>query len=390
MGITCLLFRTKGSKFMQSVLNKINDDLYAQKISNRQLSSILDVSHTTTNAMLSNKREFDFVHFVKVLQILYPNDVNLRRECLKGFFNKMSPKNIRLGMEFLNLYGELDLQKNLVEKSLCSTNRVNKQLAEVYELLHLRSGEKISRKDFHQEVEKKRKEKKITSNELRIVSDFALIYSFLDYRNYQMVLEYTKELNSHISTIKNKSLSHSFLIRSKEMEASSNHRTNNLEKAQKACREIINDKDNIYIGTTANAYCILAETYSLTDFKVAKTFLERGLNLLRNPTNKKLAIRKAVLENTLDFLRLHWGEELDLVKTNHNAELAFLYIKSNRKSEAIAILDKIKRETGSLSAMQEYYMGLATSNKKHFEISIEKFEKTGDFFYISLPKYALK
>lgn len=375
---------------MQSVLSKINDDLYAQKISNRQLSEMLEVSHTTTNAMLSNKREFDFVHFVRVLQMLYPNDVNLRRECLRGYINNISPKNIRLGMEFLNLYGELDLQGILVEKSVNSTNRVNKQLAEVYELLLRRSDESIEREDFHQQVEKKRKEKKITSNELRIVSDFALIYSFLDYKNYQMVLKYTKELRPHIGEIKNKSLSHSFLIRTKEMEASTNHRTNNIEDARVLCKEIINDKENIYIGTTANAYCILAETYCFTDFKVAKMYLERGISLLRNPTNKKLVIRKAVLENTLDFLRLYWGKELDLVKPHHPAELAFLYIKSNRESEAIAILDKIKRENGSLSAMQEYYMGLATGNKKYFEISIEKFEKTGDFFYISLPKYALK
>lgn len=375
---------------MQGLLNRINDDLYAQKISNRQLSTILDVSHTTTNAMLSNKREFEFIHFVRVLQMLYPNDVNLRRDCLRGFINKISPKNVRLGMEFLNLYGELDLQNVLVKKSAQSSNRVNRQLAEIYELLLRRSDETITRRDFHQEVEKKRKEKKITSNELRIVSDFALIYSFLDYKNYQMVLKYTKEVRAYIDEIKNKSLAHSFLIRAKEMEATTNHRTNNIEDARVLCKEIINDKDNIYIGTTANAYCILAETYTFTDFKLAKTFLERGISLLSNPTNKKLVIRESVLENTLDFLRLYWGEELDLVKPHHPAELAFLYIKSNRKSEAIAILDEIKRENGSLSPMQEYYMGLATGNKKHFEISIEKFEKTGDFFYISLPKYALK
>ncbi|UPL43306.1 AimR family lysis-lysogeny pheromone receptor [Bacillus sp. PGP15] len=375
---------------MKSVLNRINNDLYAQKISNRQLSTILDVSHTTTNAMLSNKREFDFVHFVRVLQMLYPNDVNLRRDCLRSFINKTSPKNIRLGMEFLNLYGELDLQNILVEISAKSSNRVNRQLAEIYELLLRRSDETITRRDFHQEVEKKRKEKKITSNELRIVSDFALIYSFLDYKNYQMVLKYTKEVRAYINEIKNKSLAHSFFIRAKEMEATTNHRTNNIEDARVLCKELINDKDNIYIGTIANAYCILAETYTFTDFKIAKMYLERGISLLSNPTNKKLVIRKSVLENTLDFLRLYWGEELDLVKTHHPAELAFLYIKSNRKSEAIAILDKIKRENGSLSPMQEYYMGLATGNKKHFEISIEKFEKTGDFFYISLPKYALK
>ncbi|WP_212934904.1 AimR family lysis-lysogeny pheromone receptor [Bacillus hominis] len=375
---------------MQSVLAKINDDLYSQKISNRQLSVILDVSHTKTNEMLSNKREFDFVDFVRVLQILYPNDVNLRRSYIQLFSRNMSPKNIRLGMEFLNLYGELTLQKGLVERALTSSNRVNKQLAEVYDLLHQRSGEEITKKDFHKRIEGKRKEKKITSNELRIVSDFALIYSFLDYKNYQMVLEYTQELTGCIENIKNSSLAHSFSIRAKEMKASSNHRTNNLELARSLCKEIINDKDNLYIGTTANAYCILAESYSLTDFETSKSFLQRGLSLLRNPTNKKLVIRKRVLENTLDFLRLHWGKELDLVQTYHDAELAFLYIKTNRKSEAIAILEKIERENGCLSAFQEYYKGLATGDKKYFEKSIEKFEKTGDFFYISLPKQSLK
>ncbi len=48
---------------MQCVLNKINFNLYAQKISNRQLSAILTVSHTTTNAMLSSKRECNWKYW---------------------------------------------------------------------------------------------------------------------------------------------------------------------------------------------------------------------------------------------------------------------------------------------------------------------------------------
>ena len=36
------------------------------------------------------------------------------------------------------------------------------------------------------------------------------------------------------------------------------------------------------------------------------------------------------------------------------------------------------------------YKGLATGDKTFFEEAIADFEKTGDFFYISLPKMALK
>ncbi|ALZ61853.1 hypothetical protein FORC13_2792 [Bacillus cereus] len=48
-------------------------------------------------------------------------------------------------------------------------------------------------------------------------------------------------------------------------------------------------------------------------------------------------------------------------------------------------------KNGYLSSFQLYYMGLAIGGqegKKYLEMSIESFSKSGDFFYIILPKTA--
>ncbi|MFD6842164.1 hypothetical protein ACFWCE_19930, partial [Bacillus cereus] len=68
----------------------------------------------------------------------------------------------------------------------------------------------------------------------------------------------------------------------------------------------------------------------------------------------------------------------------------FLYAVTDRKEQALFLLDKLEKENNKLSPIQKYYKGLATGDQKFFEESIADFEKLGDFFYSQLPRECLK
>ncbi|MDK7418700.1 AimR family lysis-lysogeny pheromone receptor [Bacillus cereus] len=375
------------------ILQNISMRLEAIGISHRKLSEILGISHTTVNKMFSGEREFEFMSLLRTIRILYPNqtEADLRRKTIRHFIvnNKMSPKNTRLAIECLNLLGEYELQMILIHKAKESKDRINKPLVPYYELLSKRNEYVISRDEFHTSVELLRKNNKMTYKEIKIVSDFSLIYSFLDFSNYRMVSKYTQDLMDSINEVKRDNLLYSFLLRKKEMEASVNQRNNHLEKTRSICFELTNDERNIYDGMKANAFMMLGESYAMTDWDKAKKYFFKSLDVLRHPANKRTTLRKKLIQNTFDFWKIYHEEDLDLMNPFLPEEKAFLYTKLGKKQEAKEILLKIQKERG-LSAFQKYYMGLATNDKKYFEESIEDFERKGDFFYISLPKNALK
>ncbi|MGG5737777.1 AimR family lysis-lysogeny pheromone receptor [Bacillus cereus group sp. IBL03679] len=380
---------------MKMLLKKMHEDLKTNGFTNRKLATLFNVSHTTVNSYFSQSTKFDFMHYVETLRLYKPNDVNFRRESLLKSFNDLSPNNERLGLEVLNMYGEFELQKKLISKIRNNTEtnknaRLNKKMAELYQLLSLRNEGLLNKSEFFQAVDHFRKSRKISINELKIISDFALIYSHLDFNDHKMVLKYTKQLIPYIEEIKKGTSKTSFMLRAKEMLATSSHHANDLEQARKYCFEIVNDPLNKYECMKALAYCILGETYIFEDYSIAKYYFEEGILMLDNPSNRKSIVRKKAIKNTLNFLKIHWGKDLENISPTDKAEEAFLYAVTGREMQALSLLDELERENGKLSPMQKYYKGLATGYKKYFEESIEEFERLGDFFYSRLPRERLK
>lgn len=380
---------------MEILLKKMHEDLKSNGYTNRKLATLFNVSHTTVNSYFSQSTKFDFMHYVETLRLYEPNNLNFRRESLMKSFAYMSPNNERLGLEVLNMYGEFELQKILISKIFNNNDtnknaRLNKKIAEIYQLLSMRNEGFINKHEFFRAVDEFRKSKKISTNELKIISDFALIYSHLNFNDHKMVMKYTKQLIPYIEDIKKGTLKTSFTLRAKEMLATSSHHANDLEHARKYCFEIINEPLNKYECMKALAYCILGETYIFEDYNIAKYYFQQGILTLENPSNRKCIVRKKAIENTLNFLKIYWRKGLENITPTDIAEEAFLYAVTDRKEQALFLLDKLEKENNKLSPIQKYYKGLATGDQKFFEESIADFEKIGDFFYSQLPRECLK
>ncbi len=379
----------------------MQESLKSNGYTNRKLATRFKVTHTTVNSYFKKQDKFDFMHLVDALRLYKPKDVEFRRNCIKEYIPRLSHKNLKLALEVLDMFGEYELQELVIEQIMKSqtkkgdspTVRTNVKIAEYYKLLRKRSEGTIIAREFFNEVQKKKESQKNIDNDLMIVSDFSVMYSYLDFSNYEKVNECIESVLPRIENVAKHTNRNSFLLRVKEMQVPIHlHNNGDLNKAREVCFEILNDPFNYYMSTKAIAYCKLGESYALSEYETAKKYICKALELIGVPVNKKFEIRRNKILNVLLFLKIHHGKELDSIdRTKLDlAELAFFYIKLGKKEEALEILKGLEKQNGSLSAFQLYYMGLATEDRKYFEKSIESFTKTGDFFYISLPINALK
>jgi len=379
----------------------MQESLKSNGYTNRKLATRFKVTHTTVNSYFKKQDKFDFMHLVDALRLYKPKDVEFRRNCIKEYIPRLSHKNLKLALEVLDMFGEYELQELVIEQIMKSqtkkgdspTVRTNVKIAEYYKLLRKRSEGTIIAREFFNEVQKKKESQKYIDNDLMIVSDFSVMYSYLDFSNYEKVNECIESVLPRIENVAKHTNRNSFLLRVKEMQVPIHlHNNGDLNKAREVCFEILNDPFNYYMSTKAIAYCKLGESYALSEYETAKNYICKAVELIGVPVNKKFEIRRNKILNVLLFLKIHHGKELDSIdRTKLDlAELAFFYIKLGKKEEALEILKGLEKQNGSLSAFQLYYMGLATGDRKYFEKSVESFTKTGDFFYISLPINALK
>ncbi|HFJ9271192.1 AimR family lysis-lysogeny pheromone receptor [Bacillus cereus] len=393
-------------------LNDMQECLKSNGYTNRKLATRFKVTHTTVNSYFKKQGKFDFMHLVDALKLYKPKNVDFRRECIKECIPTLSHKNLKLALEVLDMFGEYDLQDLVIQRIMSfktnknkseeekkkgnsKTVRINLNLVPLYKTLRERSENTTTPKRFFEKVDKMRKNQKYSDNELVIISVLNTIYSFFDLGNYKMVNEHIQQLLPDILGIKCHTLRDSLLLRIKEMEVFVALHENNLDESRELCFEIINDQSNCYVSTKAVAYCKIGESYVFSDYQNAKEYMEKSLNIIGVPVNKKLEVRREKVLNTLLFLRIYHEKDLHTINQENldDAEKAFLYVKLGENQKAIKILQALQNTNGYLSSFQLYYMGLAVrgeEGKKYLEMSIESFSKSGDYFYIFLPKTALK
>ncbi|ALZ61914.1 AimR family lysis-lysogeny pheromone receptor [Bacillus cereus] len=391
-------------------LNDMQESLKSNGYTNRKLAKRFNVTHTTVNSYFNKPGKFDFMHLVDALKLYKPKDINFRRECIKECIPTLSHKNLKLALEVLDMFGEYELQDAVIKKIISfntnkdekekkkgnsKTVRINLNLVPLYKTLRERSEKTITPRMFFEKVDKMRKSQKYTDNEPVIISVLNTIYSFFDLGNYKMVNEYIQQLLPDIMKIKCHTLRNSLLLRIKEMKIFVTLHENNLDESRELCFEVINDQTNCYVSTKAVAYCKIGESYLFSDYQKAKDYMKKSLDVIGDPVNKKLKVRREKVLNTLLFLRIYHQIDLHTINLEEldEAEKAFLYVRLGENEKAIEVLRNLQMKNGYLSSFQLYYMGLAIGGqegKKYLEMSIESFSKSGDFFYIILPKTALK
>ncbi|MES9730308.1 AimR family lysis-lysogeny pheromone receptor [Bacillus sp. AP50] len=378
---------------MQKLLMKMKDDLFAAGITNKELAVRLGINEKKVSYYLNGNTQFSFQCFSDTLILLYKHNPELRRACLFEYCEKIKGnKNLKIGMEFVHARGEFNLLETLIKKAELSKDDVTKEWAEVYRILYRRSKEHLVGKLLLTEVEKKRKT--IKSTEMSLVLDIIYCYGLYDLSDYRFLYRYACDVKEKIEKEipqKEKFLKQSFTIKINE-------------SIHAACLSLCKIKETReytpylmkYLGEPgkypipqASALNVLGESYIFEDYNKAKAYLEQALYVLGDAFNDTMKNKKRCIMNTLNFLKIYHGKDLDDLYLTDPAEIAYLEIKRGNNEKAIEILNGLEIQNGKLSAFQLCYMGIAKGDKKLIEKSLKKFEENGNLFYAQLPKLYL-
>ncbi|MFE5392580.1 AimR family lysis-lysogeny pheromone receptor [Bacillus thuringiensis] len=378
---------------MQKLLMKMKDDLFAAGITNKELAVRLGINEKKVSYYLNGNTQFSFQCFSDTLILLYKHNPELRRACLFEYCEKIKGnKNLKIGMEFVHARGEFNLLERLIKKAESSKDDVTKEWAEVYRLLYRRSKEDLVGKLLLTEVEKKRKT--IKSTEMSLVLDIIYCYGLYDLSDYRFLYRYACDVKEKIEIDipqKEKFLKQSLTIKINE-------------SIHAACLSLCKIKETReytpylmkYLGEPgkypipqASALNVLGESYIFEDYHKAKVYLEQALYVLGDVFNDTMKNKKRCIMNTLNFLKIYHGIDLDDLYLTDPAEIAYLEIKRGNNEKAIEILNGLEMQNGKLSAFQLCYMGIAKGDKKLIEKSLKKFEENGNLFYAQLPKLYL-
>lgn len=373
------------------ILEKIQKDLTNRGITNRQLADLLGISHSKVNQSISGKREFDFSVYAEILNMLYPHDYSFRKTEVFNYCNQAKRKvNLRVAFEYIDMCGELELLNHLIGQEKQSNNLLNRKFASAYELLYLRNADEFNPREFLKLVKGEMGKQKNAEDISKIPMEFALIYAFFDSRSYNLVSANIDELKAEIEKVKNPFLKSSYELRTMELLATCFHRNNELERARELCDDLISRDGRVYLLPKATAYCIMGETYILTDYELSKYYLDKGLSLVASPSNQKMRKKQQMLQTTLDFLNIHFEKNLNHINPINPTERGYLYIKQNMKQKADALMEETKKQNGFLTPLQLFVQALAREDMNLMREALLAFERNNDLFYAELPKNVLK
>lgn len=391
-----ILITNEKDQVMTELLKRINDDLFAHKITNNELASYLGVAKSTVSSILNGKTEMSFNYLVKIIMRIYKKPfVPLNNDMISLYLIYAKPENRREALEYAAFRREFDSLKEIVNIEKTSTTEINQEFADVYDIIykHCKSVDEYSPEDFYDELEESKSN--VSSYEMKVLIDILLCQTLYQTKEYKKLFKRIRIAEKNVKEIRNKFIYNSFLVRIKEVLIVSHMMQNEIKKARSTCIELLNmcDTNNNFYLQKANSYYNMGESYIFEDYSKSKMFLEKSLSILNDDVfigDKDIERKKKRIQNTIIFLKIHHYRDIQdvypgLDKDGH----VYLELRKGNKEKAEKYLLEIEKENGSLNEFQTCYMGLARNDKSLIEKSYMMFLQKKSLFYANLPKLYL-
>ncbi|MDH2858866.1 AimR family lysis-lysogeny pheromone receptor [Bacillus cytotoxicus] len=373
---------------MQELLNSLKRDLYLAGITNGKLASYWGISASGVSDVFKGRRQMRFSYLSTSLALLNKG-VETDSKFISEYVKNAKPKNKREIMEYLSLRGDFHSLKKIVEQERKSKTSINKEWANVYDLIHTRYTKEVELLEFYNLM--REKNKKTKSLEMKVLIDLLLCQLLYQTGYHELISNKMDEIRLNIKLISNKFIEKTFDLRLKEAEAVLLLRNGKIEEARNKCKEMLSvcELNPYYFLPQSIAYFKLGESYIFEDYEKSKKYLLKAYTLLDGLDYVGITEKRRMFQYTLSFLKIYHLKELDTLKDIHKAELAFLKIRKGFKKEAKRILMELKDQNGSLSAIQTVYLAMACDSKSLMEEALEILLQKGDIFYSQLPKRLL-
>lgn len=374
---------------MKVLLRKMKNNLTASGVTNKKLAEELQVQESKLSECLNGKRKFDFFTLSIILTRHFKHEHRFRRNVLFKYCESIKGNlNIRLALEYAHAMGEFDLLEYLINKAKDSTSNENKEWADAYELLYKRGTEGLHGSDLLKVVEEKKKVFK--TNEMKILLEMLFCYAAYDLGDYRLLQSYAclvkerieEEIGNDFEFVKK-----SFITKINEAIYTVYLSLGKVNLTRECCEKMfyeLQEGDMFHISQASMLFT-LGESYIFENYEKSKFYLVQSIQLLQKYFGKDMRAKRERIEATLDFLKIYWHKELDILTPKDLSEQAHLEIKKGNNERAVQILDAIYREKGFLSDFQLFYLGLAKKDRGLMEQALVKFA-SNNIFYAQLPK----
>ncbi|WP_372464544.1 AimR family lysis-lysogeny pheromone receptor [Bacillus cereus] len=391
-----MLITNRKDQVMIELLRKINDDLFASKITNNELASYLGIAKSTVSSILNGKTEMSFDYLIKIIMKIHKKPyVTLKDAMISDYLMHAKPENRREALEYAAFRREFDSLKMITDIEKSSTTEINQEFAKVYEIVfkNCKDVEEYSPEDFYDELEECKSD--VSSWEMKVLIDILLCQTLYQTKEYKKMFKRISVAEENVKEINNKFIYSSFLVRIKEVLIVTYMMQNEVKKARLTCNELLKmcDVNNGFLIQKANSYYNMGESYIFEDYSKAKMFLEKSLTVLNDEMftgDKDVERKKGRIKSTLIFLKIHHYRDIQdvyhgLDKDGH----VYLELRKGNKEKAEKYLLEIEKENGSLNEFQTCYMGLARNDRSLIEKSYMMFLQKKSLFYANLPKLYL-
>lgn len=391
-----IMIINKKDQVMMELLKKINDDLFASKITNNELASYLGIAKSTVSSILNGKTEMSFNYLIKIMMKIHKRPyVALKDSMISDYLLYAKPENRREALEYAAFRREFHSLKMITDIEKSSTTEINQEFAKVYEIVfkHCKDVEKYSPEDFYDELEECKSN--VSSCEMKVLIDILLCQTLYQTKEYKKMFKRISIAEENVKEIKNKFIYNSFLVRIKEVLIVTYMMQNEVKQARLTCNELLNmcDSNNGFFIQRANSYYNIGESYIFEDYLKAKMFLEKSLSVLNDEMftgDKDIERKKGRVKSTLIFLKIHHYRDIEDVYSELDKDgHVYLELQKGNKEKAEMYLLEIEEENGSLNEFQTCYMGLARNDKSLIEKSYMMFLQKKSLFYANLPKLYL-
>ncbi|HDR7220600.1 AimR family lysis-lysogeny pheromone receptor [Bacillus cereus] len=379
-------------KALLKFLGSLIDEIDFQRRNQEDIAKDLGISGGSLSKNLSGKSQFNFWNMIKLLNILYDDNVLKKKEMLHKFCSvTKSKQNLRIAMEYANAKGDLELLKTIVDIEKTSSLAMNREWAYVYELVWMRSKGVVSGKALLEKLEDRKKSKVIKTQEMKVLYGILTFYTMYDLEKFNSLFEYAEVLQPKVEGISDEFIRTAYSGRIKEGLSYAYLMQDNVEKSRELSHEILNleDKQNCFSLLRASALVYLAESYTFESYERATWYINKSLEMLGECHFERTIKRRENILNTYAFIKLVNDVDLHDIQIFHPAEEAFLAIRRGDFKLAEIILNDLKEKNGYLMPIEYCYLGLATSNVSFIEKSITMFECEGNRFYCKLPRKML-
>ncbi|MFD1738207.1 AimR family lysis-lysogeny pheromone receptor [Bacillus salitolerans] len=342
------------------------------------------LEHLFPEILADGVQNIPFQDMYTLVEKLYKNDIPMQRQQLTLLMNHTTlAENLRVAMEFYTMHGEIELLEELVNREKSSKDPLNREWAEVYEIVVQRYKGELFGEKLNQIVLSRNSQ----SKELHLLLCILHMFGVYDIGEYEAFFKVSNAILPEVQHFENEYIKTSYELHLYNLFCFSHLLANKVEECRHIATCIVTQTHYLrYPIVASNAYHVLAQSYMFESFEESMKYIKRAEEIISILPDKKKVQKSKDINNTKEFLRSYWKRELDS-NPDSLAELAHRHIVRGNIDMGIDILDEIRTKQGNhLTAFQWYYYGLATNNMDCFKQAKQIFTSNKDRFFIHILK----